>query len=177
MSTTQWPQRQSDEVDVVPEGHLADALAGRREDRVGKRRGGRGNRWFADAADVLLIFQSAHDDLRGLPDPHPLGVVVVHLLRRAVGEGDFARWGPHGEKVAVKDGKTIYVVNADGSGRTQKTVGEDGRVAFEPVTQQVPIYQMIWPGGDVSVVGNVEYRIPIFGPVTLALFADAARCR
>ncbi len=28
------------------------------------------------------------------------------------------------------------------------------------------------PGGDTSLVGNFEYRIPIFGPVTLAAFLD-----
>jgi outer membrane protein insertion porin family len=37
----------------------------------------------------------------------------------------------------------------------------------------VPIYQLITPGGDWQSVGNFEYRIPIMGPVTLAIFADA----
>ncbi len=32
---------------------------------------------------------------------------------------------------------------------------------------------MVFPGGDTVGVGNVEYRIPIFGPVTLAIFVDA----
>jgi hypothetical protein len=27
-------------------------------------------------------------------------------------------------------------------------------------------------GGDTQLLGNFEYRIPIFGPATLALFAD-----
>jgi outer membrane protein assembly factor BamA len=27
-------------------------------------------------------------------------------------------------------------------------------------------------GGDTQLLGNFEYRIPIFGPVTLAAFAD-----
>jgi outer membrane protein insertion porin family len=31
---------------------------------------------------------------------------------------------------------------------------------------------LIFPGGDTSVVTNVEYRIPIAGPVTLAPFMD-----
>jgi outer membrane protein insertion porin family len=72
----------------------------------------------------------------------------------------------------IPSSATVPVLNADGSSRQQKTVGENGTVAFQPVTQQVPVYQMIWPGGDISTVGNAEYRIPIFGPVTLALFAD-----
>jgi outer membrane protein insertion porin family len=37
----------------------------------------------------------------------------------------------------------------------------------------VPISQIIVPGGDTNVTGNVEYRVPIVGPVTLAAFADA----
>jgi outer membrane protein insertion porin family len=37
----------------------------------------------------------------------------------------------------------------------------------------IPIYQLIFPGGDTSFVTNAEYRIPIIGPVTLAVFADA----
>jgi outer membrane protein insertion porin family len=31
----------------------------------------------------------------------------------------------------------------------------------------------VFPGGDTNMVGNFEYRIPIFGPVTLAAFFDA----
>lgn len=67
---------------------------------------------------------------------------------------------------------TVPVLNTDGSARTQKTI-VDGEVRFFPVTQDVPVYQMIFPGGDSQVVSNVEYRIPIVGPVTLALFFDA----
>ena len=37
----------------------------------------------------------------------------------------------------------------------------------------VPSYQVTFPGGDTNIVGNFEYRIPLVGPVTLALFADA----
>jgi outer membrane protein insertion porin family len=37
----------------------------------------------------------------------------------------------------------------------------------------IPTYQLITPGGDTQLIGNFEYRIPIFGPVTLALFLDA----
>ena len=40
------------------------------------------------------------------------------------------------------------------------------------VTVPIPGYQLIFPGGDTSIVGNVEYRIPIAGPVTVALFND-----
>ena len=41
------------------------------------------------------------------------------------------------------------------------------------VTQSIPSYQLVFPGGDMAAWGNFEYRIPIFGPVTLAAFLDA----
>lgn len=37
---------------------------------------------------------------------------------------------------------------------------------------QVPVDQIVFPGGDASIVGNLEYRITIAGPVALAPFAD-----
>jgi outer membrane protein insertion porin family len=68
---------------------------------------------------------------------------------------------------------TVAVLNDDGSARTQKVITSEGQVTYSPVTQDVPTYQMIFPGGDVQGVGNFEYRIPIVGPLTLALFFDA----
>jgi outer membrane protein insertion porin family len=67
---------------------------------------------------------------------------------------------------------TIPVLNADGSERRQKVI-VDGVEGFENVTLQIPNYQLIFPGGDTQGVGNFEYRIPIAGPLVLALFADA----
>jgi len=46
-------------------------------------------------------------------------------------------------------------------------------ISFTNVTQTIPIYQMVFPGGDTNVTANFEYRIPIVGPVTLAFFFDA----
>ncbi len=66
---------------------------------------------------------------------------------------------------------TVNVLNADGSARMQKVI-VDGQPQFLAVTQKIPIYQMIFPGGDTQVVSNFEYRIPIAGPVTLAAFFD-----
>jgi outer membrane protein insertion porin family len=40
------------------------------------------------------------------------------------------------------------------------------------VTVALPIQQIVFTGGDTQIVSNVEYRIPIAGPVTLALFND-----
>ncbi len=40
------------------------------------------------------------------------------------------------------------------------------------VTVPIPAETIIYAGGDTSLVSNVEYRIPIAGPVTLAAFND-----
>jgi outer membrane protein insertion porin family len=40
------------------------------------------------------------------------------------------------------------------------------------VTVPIPIDQITFPGGDLSVVTNLEYRITIYGPVALAPFLD-----
>jgi outer membrane protein insertion porin family len=69
--------------------------------------------------------------------------------------------------------RQINVLNADGSPRVQRIVYSDGQVALQPVVQTIPVYQISFPGGDLMSVTNVEYRIPIFGPVTLAAFLDA----
>ena len=41
------------------------------------------------------------------------------------------------------------------------------------VTIPIPIDQITFPGGDLSIVTNMEYRITIYGPVALAPFLDA----
>ncbi|HUK18574.1 MAG TPA: outer membrane protein assembly factor BamA [Bryobacteraceae bacterium] len=66
----------------------------------------------------------------------------------------------------------VSVLNSDGSQRTQKVVS-GGVLTSVPVTMTVPQYQLITPGGDWRSYGNFEYRIPIVGPVTLAIFTDA----
>jgi outer membrane protein insertion porin family len=40
------------------------------------------------------------------------------------------------------------------------------------VTIPIPVDQITFPGGDLSVVTNLEYRITIYGPVALAPFID-----
>lgn len=66
---------------------------------------------------------------------------------------------------------TVPVLNADGSARVQKVIN-NGVESFAQVTKQIPVYQLIFPGGDTQGVTNVEYRIPIVGPVVLAAFFD-----
>ena len=68
----------------------------------------------------------------------------------------------------------LPVLNPDGSVRQQKfTDPTTGGITFINVTQTVPIYQLVFPGGDTNITANFEYRIPIVGPVTLAIFTDA----
>jgi outer membrane protein insertion porin family len=71
----------------------------------------------------------------------------------------------------IPSSSSINVLNSDGSPRTQNVVS-GGAISQQPVTMQVPIYQLVTPGGDWQSVGNFEYRIPIIGPVTLAIFGD-----
>jgi outer membrane protein insertion porin family len=55
----------------------------------------------------------------------------------------------------------------------------DGSINFKdknrqiPYTIPIPIEQIVFPGGDASLVTNVEYHITIAGPVVLAPFIDA----
>ncbi len=39
-------------------------------------------------------------------------------------------------------------------------------------TITIPVDQIIFPGGDTNLVNNLEYRVPIAGPVTIAAFVD-----
>ncbi|MBZ5705855.1 MAG: outer membrane protein assembly factor BamA [Acidobacteriia bacterium] len=41
-----------------------------------------------------------------------------------------------------------------------------------PYTIPIPLERIVFPGGDTSLVGNLEYRITIAGPVALAPFVD-----
>jgi outer membrane protein insertion porin family len=68
--------------------------------------------------------------------------------------------------------QTATVYNNDGTQRVQQVI-QNGQIAVLPVTQQIPAYTTIFPGGDTSGVFNFEYRIPIFGPVAVAPFFDA----
>jgi outer membrane protein insertion porin family len=74
----------------------------------------------------------------------------------------------------VPSSANINVLNSDGSPRQQRTLDPTtGQLVATNVTQTIPVYQLVTPGGDTQLVTNFEYRIPIFGPVTLAAFFDA----
>ncbi len=69
---------------------------------------------------------------------------------------------------------TINILNADGTARTQRVKDPTtGVETIQNATMKIPVKQLVFPGGDTQILGNFEYRIPIFGPVNLALFADA----
>jgi outer membrane protein insertion porin family len=83
----------------------------------------------------------------------------------------FEIWGI-GPFAYIPSEASIPVLNSDGSARTQKQI-INGVVQNVAITQSIPIYQLVFPGGDTQGVGNIEYRIPIFGPLVLAAFFDA----
>jgi outer membrane protein insertion porin family len=63
---------------------------------------------------------------------------------------------------------TVPLENPDGS--TVPLNPANPRQGTYEIT--VPVEQIIFPGGDTNIVSNLEYRIPIVGPVTLAPFLD-----
>ncbi|MFN0167091.1 MAG: outer membrane protein assembly factor BamA [Bryobacteraceae bacterium] len=67
---------------------------------------------------------------------------------------------------------TVAILNDDGSQRAEKIIDQNGVQSFVAATQKIPIYQFTYAGGDAQILGNFEYRIPIVGPVNLALFFD-----
>jgi len=73
--------------------------------------------------------------------------------------------------VYLPSSTTVNVLNADGSPRIQKQI-IGGITTFTNVTMQIPSYQLVSTGGDTNVAMNLEYRIPIHRPFTVALFTD-----
>jgi outer membrane protein insertion porin family len=125
---------------------------------------------------------------KGFKNGHVIG---MHLLARFLtGYGGkvappFSRYYMGGENdirgfdiwgispiVFLPNTATVPVLNADGTPRQQKQI-INGVTQFSPVTMTIPSYQLTFPGGDTSIVTNFEYRIPIVGPVVLAIFGDA----
>src|SRR6185312_6780070 len=65
----------------------------------------------------------------------------------------------------------VPVLNANGTQQYQKSL-LNGYLTQTPVSVNIPTYQIITPGGDTQAIINAEYRIPIFGPLTLSPFVD-----
>jgi outer membrane protein insertion porin family len=72
----------------------------------------------------------------------------------------------------IADTTTVNVLNPDGSQRTVPVI-VDGELQSVAQTVTFPVNRIIFPGGDTQAIGNFEYRVPIFGPVTMAAFFDA----
>ena len=72
----------------------------------------------------------------------------------------------------IASSANVPILNNNGTQRTQ-VQNINGIPTVVNATQNIPTYQIITPGGDTQAVANFEYRIPIFGPVTMALFYDA----
>ena len=66
----------------------------------------------------------------------------------------------------------IPVLNSNGSPAFWEVLS-NGVLASVPATMTIPVYRPVSIGGDAKAIGNAEYRIPLWGPFTLALFADA----
>ena len=73
--------------------------------------------------------------------------------------------------VWIPDQATVPILNDNGTPRQQVLI-MDGVERKVNQTTTVPIYRLSFPGGDTRMVYNFEYRIPLFGPVTLAPFFD-----
>src|SRR5437764_774706 len=66
-------------------------------------------------------------------------------------------------------GANLPLTNPDGTAVPRDPLNPRQGIRTIPV----PLRTLIATGGDTNVVANVEYRIPLFGPVTLAPFLDA----
>jgi outer membrane protein insertion porin family len=89
------------------------------------------------------------------------------------GENDirgFNIWGVS-PMVWIPGTANVNILNSDGTRREQVLI-VDGVEQSVQVQQEIPIYQLSFPGGDTRMVYNFEYRIPLFGPVTVAPFFD-----
>ena len=68
----------------------------------------------------------------------------------------------------LPDKAVISLTNPDGT-VVPKDPSNPRRGAY---TIPIPTERLVFPGGDMSLVGNLEYRITIVGPVALAPFLD-----
>lgn len=73
--------------------------------------------------------------------------------------------------------QTVALRNADGSfvpsnPNYPAQVGTNGACVANCWNIPIPYQQLVTPGGDFAVNGNVEYRITIAGPVAIAPFVD-----
>ncbi len=68
----------------------------------------------------------------------------------------------------LPDQSAITLVNPDGSS-VPRDPSNPLRGAY---TVPIPVDRIVFPGGDASLAGNLEYRFTIFGPLVIAPFMD-----
>lgn len=71
----------------------------------------------------------------------------------------------------IPDTANVPLFNDNGVPRTQVVI-EEGSEVVRAATSEIPIYRLVFPGGDTRFVGNFEYRIKLFGPVVVAPYFD-----
>ena len=71
----------------------------------------------------------------------------------------------------IPDTATVPILNDNGTQRTQVQVIDGVEQSF-PVTTDVPVFRLVFPGGDTRWVSNFEYRIKVVGPLVVAPFFD-----
>lgn len=69
-------------------------------------------------------------------------ITIGSWKTQELGSGDYARWGPLGQRIAVQDDDSIYIMNADGSDRKQilkdEVNGGDGcQIEFHPNAREI----------------------------------------
>ena len=72
----------------------------------------------------------------------------------------------------IPDQASVQVLNADGTPRLTTGLDQLGQEAQQGQIMSIPVNRITFPGGDTKVIANFEYRIPLFGPVSLAIFWD-----
>ena len=72
----------------------------------------------------------------------------------------------------IPDRSSVPVLNADGTGRLTTGLDQLGQESQQGQLLTVPVNRITFPGGDTKALVNMEYRIPLFGPVSLAFFWD-----
>jgi outer membrane protein insertion porin family len=72
----------------------------------------------------------------------------------------------------IPDKAAVPILNSDGSQRITTGLNSIGQESQTPQTMVIPVNRITFPGADTKVIFNSEYRIPLFGPVNLALFWD-----
>lgn len=72
----------------------------------------------------------------------------------------------------IPSSASVPQLNPDGTQRIQRVRDATGALVPSLVSLNIPTYQIITPGGDTHSVVNLEYRIPVVGPITLVPFFD-----